>query len=61
LKNAIKQNTAFSRVDTALFGVKAKRKTRWPAIPISTIRRVAGDSKEQRNPVFVEVAVYLVA
>ncbi|MDR1238537.1 MAG: ATP-dependent helicase [Treponema sp.] len=31
------------------------------AIPISTIRRVAGDSKEQRNPVFVEVAVCFVA
>jgi hypothetical protein len=33
----------------------------YAAIPISTIRRVAGDSKEQRNPVFVEVAVYFVA
>jgi hypothetical protein len=32
-----------------------------PAIPISTIRRAAGDRKEQRNPVFVEIAVYFVA
>jgi hypothetical protein len=31
------------------------------AIPISTIRRVIGDSKEQRDPVFVETAVYLIA
>jgi hypothetical protein len=31
------------------------------AIPISTIRREAGDSKEQRNPIFVKITACLVA
>jgi phage terminase large subunit GpA-like protein len=56
----------FRQFASEYYGEDDKGKVGWhklnerTAIPISTVRRVAGDSQEQRNPVFVEVTVYFV-